>query len=114
MRISDWSSDVCSSDLTGTRGHDKQRGKQRQHHDAGHLHGKLADFFFKIHAALLPQALAEALQGFLDRAAVLIPLGDQPDRKSVGKGKGESVRVDLGGRGLNQKKINRYSRYKVN
>src|SRR3546814_19490597 len=35
MRISDWSSDVCSSDLPGKEGFCRQSGGQRQQYDRG-------------------------------------------------------------------------------
>src|SRR3546814_12223423 len=84
MRISDWSSDVCSSDLLWSRA------------------GPAGD------AARPPP-----LPPVAPRAAQLRSAGDDPrlgeqrrlvvegparDRKSVEKGKSVSVRVDLGGR----------------
>src|SRR3546814_3502703 len=35
MRISDWSSDVCSSDLPATCQHEAEPGGARQHHEIG-------------------------------------------------------------------------------
>src|SRR3546814_11608777 len=96
MRISDWSSDVCSSDLDGRavvatrgdRGLERHLPKQR---DAG------------VGGELLASALAEEAVGL----AVLA--GEAADRKSVVEGKSVSVRVDLGGRRLIKKKtINTY------
>src|SRR3546814_13613824 len=83
MRISDWSSDVCSSDLLDT-------AEQR---------------------LMLQFLVAEAHQRF-QRGLVAQPiitadlqhLGVDEDRKSVVSGKSVSVRVDLGGRRIIKKK----------
>src|SRR3546814_19293109 len=79
MRISDWSSDVCSSDL--------------------HRVGKQAGDGGLARARRTPEDdRGEAAGG--DHAA------DRPlrDRKSVVKGKSVTVRVDLGGRRIIKKK----------
>src|SRR3546814_14496354 len=86
MRISDWSSDVCSSDLPRlVLG--QPAGGQRRHDGA--LVGVIA----------------------IDRGAGEAGLGgdilDAADRKSVVWGKSVSVRVDLGGRWIIQKKLSR-------
>src|SRR3546814_10957272 len=78
MRISDWSSDVCSSDLPhahvgddhGGGAHPRRHGRAAQAHDPLRLGGGR-------------------------RTGVA-----RQDRKSVVKGKSVSVRVDLGGRGI--------------
>src|SRR3546814_15042850 len=74
MRISDWSSDVCSSDLPGP-------GPEKR--------------------ATSPAATGTVggLAGDEDGGA-----GEEPDRKSVVEGKSVSVRVDLGGRRIIKKK----------
>src|SRR3546814_2927069 len=84
MRISDWSSDVCSSDLTmvetdraGAHG-SRRRPAHARHHGAG------------IHATGQERSKRH--------------VGDQ-DRKSVVSGKSVSVRVDLGGRRIIKKKV---------
>src|SRR3546814_13958712 len=98
MRISDWSSDVCSSDLAA--GLRRRRGLQRRGGRAvraGHGYrpcgrgnaGGQGD------AALGPSA-----QPRRDRRDRL----DRGDRKSVVYGKSVSVRVDLGGRRIIKKK----------
>src|SRR3546814_15280113 len=88
MRISDWSSDVCSSDLEG--GRILQRG-----------HGR-ADRFGR-----RPDG-REFLLSRNEHAASGRASGDRgdhrQDRKSVVWGKSVSVRVDLGGRGIIKKK----------
>src|SRR3546814_14360932 len=92
MRISDWSSDVCSSDLHGRRPHRRCDGGQGRARDR-----------------------RAATQAIWWRGAGQV---SDLDRKSVVKGKSVSVRVDLGGRRiLKKKKIvptsdnSRHSRY---
>src|SRR3546814_9429298 len=78
MRISDWSSDVCSSDLRHRIGAAPvAQGEQVAEH--GDRHGHLQDQHAR-HVAF--QAKRP---------------GDPEDRKSVVSGKSVSVRVDLGG-----------------
>src|SRR3546814_3067389 len=77
MRISDWSSDVCSSDL---RYH---RGTVRRH----------------LQMARLGQG-----RPCLGHRHRLYGTGGHGDRKSVVSGKSVSVRVDLGGRRIIKKK----------
>src|SRR3546814_17096930 len=104
MRISDWSSDVCSSDLDYEKGYDdpvEQGGRE-----------------------VAPQPLTRASLGrdppctlFLHRSTprTLTPcqrpswaLSSSGDRKSVVSCKSGSVRVDLGGRrDIKNKNINR-------
>src|SRR3546814_18434994 len=82
MRISDWSSDVCSSDLRRARVRQTRRGAVRRQ--------------------------ARAAAGECRRLPVAGNRGSErgPDRKSVVSGKSVSVRVDLGGRRIiNQKTI---------
>src|SRR3546814_20261658 len=91
MRISDWSSDVCSSDLFLRiplgEGVDRLQaglvvdaGEVEVDHDVpGILAGR--------------EEVAEAGDGAEEQRAVKL------DRKSVVSGKSGSVRVDLGGRG---------------
>src|SRR3546814_20984692 len=112
MRISDWSSDVCSSDLGraifldiadhGTLGLIQPNG-------LGYVVGHSAD----LHTDQATGNLAVLLElldhthGFIDRdgqrntheAAAL-----RHDRKSDVKGKKVSIRVDLGGRRIIKKK----------
>src|SRR3546814_16847451 len=89
MRISDWSSDVCSSDLRVSLSladpalvEDDQADS-----DAG---------------TMLRIGAAENRD--LDARAGNFGDGDIADRKSVGSGKSGSVRVDLGGRRIITKK----------
>src|SRR3546814_8329015 len=72
MRISDWSSDVCSSDLPAAR----LAGHQQRPDRLG----------------------AGRTAGLAGQQAVDSAVAEPPDRKSVVSGKRVSVRVDLGGR----------------
>src|SRR3546814_16727150 len=96
MRISDWSSDVCSSDLWLTlcfRWAFEPAGVVTDHGENGRhflwLPAQRRDF-------AVPQAL-RSTRGEVrpDPRAVA---SDQGDRKSVVSGQSVSVRVDLGGR----------------
>src|SRR3546814_20292737 len=98
MRISDWSSDVCSSDLL-------QRAGDRE--DLLVEHG---DFLDRHSLALQP-----AQEGFgdchqVDAAAQQL----LQDRKSVVEGKSVSVRVDLGGRRIIKKKKKKKKKHSKN
>src|SRR3546814_17477557 len=96
MRISDWSSDVCSSDL------DQSAIGELVHVEAGQriqavlaligVEGIGADDFFTTVDAMLDEP---------ELGPVNLPPGRSlfaVDRKSVLSGKSVSVRVDLGGR----------------
>src|SRR3546814_14358445 len=85
MRISDWSSDVCSSDLYKTKAKNAQEA-----HEAI----RPTDLFRR------PQDVARALDDDHRRLYELI----WKDRKSVVSGKSVSVSVDLGGRRILKKK----------
>src|SRR3546814_16518276 len=98
MRISDWSSDVCSSDLASWRAlnlawwyNDHSEFFYR------HIHGDKDTFHLAWRRARTPYAMPpfpiESLEG---------------DRKSVVKGKSVSVRVDLGGRRSIKKKLDKH------
>src|SRR3546814_16231844 len=110
MRISDWSSDVCSSDLKNL---------------------KVADFAseetmcFSATVVFDGTPIAEArndghggstsLRALNGKAALLAqaePFAN--DRKSVEEGKSVSVRVTLGGRGMIKKKIIQSHRDRAN
>src|SRR3546814_13915760 len=76
MRISDWSSDVCSSDLVaGMTGIDQHDTNVLQRHNNSLLESEQKAYRKRLPIRHLP-----------------------PDRKSVVSGKSVSVRVDLGGR----------------
>src|SRR3546814_16902266 len=107
MRISDWSSDVCSSDLGALR--PEQQDVARPELEIGErrrARGRQQD-------DTLPADLRPYAKG--------VPLGVPPDvgahriihareRKSVVKGKSVSVRVDLGGLRILKKKNTRNPR----
>src|SRR3546814_12170740 len=102
MRISDWSSDVCSSDLRNSFSYEDLL-------ECGH--GRL---FGPGNAQLpLPPMLMfdritriDGDGGANGKGSVVAELDIRPDldRKSVVSGKSVSVRVDLGGRRINKKK----------
>src|SRR3546814_12755555 len=102
MRISDWSSDVCSSDLP----HDRGRVPHRQ---AGfHPQGKGEAVAAEEQRLEPPPALpafAEPLPR-LGRHLLQRPEGKGGDRQSVVQGKSVSVRIDLGGRRIYKTKTN--------
>src|SRR3546814_14102807 len=94
MRISDWSSDVCSSDLRGVRADDR--------HDLGVDVLRIAEIDVAPCAASAP-AVCTGNGRFQGRYR--LPRPDVvEDRKSVVWGKRVSVRVDLGGRRTIKKK----------
>src|SRR3546814_15748452 len=130
MRISDWSSDVCSSDLTSRvaepcrlsppalaasrprtlRGDGAAAGTLRLPHRAclpaarGAAGGRarLSRYRQRRQLSLDQPRLRAGLRGPARRAAR--SGGDGRDRKSVVKGKSVSVRLDLGGRRTLKKK----------
>src|SRR3546814_15955901 len=103
MRISDWSSDVCSSDLDGDvhpelgdaeRGVvvDVQAERRRQ------VQRREEPGVLRVRGV---EGLEQLPAGVSAVVEVVVARGD---RKSVGEGKSVSVRVDLGGRRLLKKK----------
>src|SRR3546814_20774206 len=106
MRISDWSSDVCSSDLhrTGPAQDIALNGTkvgQVWGEDALHLAGILNAFF---ELGLENRALAaESLDKYRE-LSMLYNVSEKLDRKRVVEGKSVSVRRDLGGRRSMKKK----------
>src|SRR3546814_15913708 len=108
MRISDWSSDVCSSDL-GVR---VRAGLV----EAGHEHAAAV----VAHRLTPPAPHAEVAAAGAEQGARVVARpgqlvldqcpavgGEGEDRKSVVEGKSVSVRVDLGGRRIIPKKTNK-------
>src|SRR3546814_15023960 len=114
MRISDWSSDVCSSDLpssyedftssfsAGTRRAD--RAKQRKLEGLGRVEFRIAetgdearrmtaDILDRKAAQLRAQGISSIFEDAGYCAAYISQIG-----RSGGSGKSVSVRVDLGGR----------------
>src|SRR3546814_17616036 len=107
MRISDWSSDVCSSDLSAARSLEGVR----------YMNKKIP--LLTLGAALIAvpvlaapgggdrnatQTRAEVQSKAAEMFARLDANKDGKDRQSVVKGKSVAVRVDDGGRRINKKK----------
>src|SRR3546814_12208297 len=96
MRISDWSSDVCSSDLRLLRHLAELRARrgQPQAMRAAVEQRRADPAFERAHAA------AEGGPGH-------VPPLRGTERESVGEGKSVAVRVDIGGRRIIKKKTNK-------
>src|SRR3546814_13344513 len=93
MRISHWSSDVCSSDLLLHRFFDGiLDAEDALHHAVRRLH--------RVDLVLGPVDFPEPVVQGLFRRHQTIGAARAEDRTSVGTGKSGSVRVDLGGRRL--------------
>src|SRR3546814_15897705 len=109
MRISDWSSDVCSSDLFDAKAAEKQAGVLRlinYYRMRGHQAARLDPLGLApidnipdldpAHHGLGPEDLETVFNTGT--------LASGKDRKSVVSGKSVSGRVDLGGRRIIKKK----------
>src|SRR3546814_15399198 len=96
MRISDWSSDVCSSDLVARRPGGKAPFEQGARGGIAHRRRRRSG---QHHHQPAPLALGGADEVVTRLAGI--------DRKSVVEGKSVSVRVDLGGRRIIKKKNNK-------
>src|SRR3546814_13602343 len=100
MRISDWSSDVCSSDLGAT---DAAAAALSAAGILARVKGKI--LWCLTQSDLFAPALA--LAGLDPDRVIYVEARDETsllrDRKSVVSGKGVSVRVDLGGRRIIKK-----------
>src|SRR3546814_17031339 len=108
MRISDWSSDVCSSDLQGGPRRHEVDDAPAQAEAGGQLHRAVEFDAFRLHAARGEMVAGDVriLRGDADVApAARIVAGDQ-ERKSAVSGKRVSVGVDHGGRRNNKQKKN--------
>src|SRR3546814_17906809 len=99
MRISDWSSDVCSSDLRDGRLHPAESAANTS---AGALCRSPAYrcAASKIVAPLLPSGCAHLSKRCRCRPLGCVSAEASGVRKSVVSGKRVSVRVDLGGRSI--------------
>src|SRR3546814_20433005 len=107
MRISDWSSDMCSSDLVRILP-DRMLGRARPAPivgRAGWLVGRACAAHDKDGKRGLPRRRAQVRDQREIAAFVLRLIGNR-DRKSVVMGKRVGVRVDIGGRRSVKKKIN--------
>src|SRR3546814_13928261 len=122
MRISDWSSDVCSSDLAD-RAHLGEHPCGIDEHPAGAENERFDDEgggfairflggaggFERVERGLFHAFVREGdgvdvEQQGLPGTVVDDALADRQDRKRVVWGKSVSVRVDIGGRGSSKKK----------
>src|SRR3546814_20925980 len=90
MRISDWSSDVCSSDLVRAPVC-ASKPLQTPIGAVSIDDGSSPGFSFPVDHRPRPHSGARTPSPVVQASA-------RTDRKSVGEGKGVSVRVDLGGR----------------
>src|SRR3546814_18025672 len=117
MRISDWSSDVCSSDLMA------RLPERCGDHFCGEQQGRRACPFGEIEIAepnRRPPRIFNRIAGIMRDFLIDEPPQQgglarrgarQQDRKSVVKGKSVSVRVDVGARRiLKKKRIQKYQR----
>src|SRR3546814_13032589 len=114
MRISDWSSDVCSSDLRSLP--PPRPAAPKAPLAASEHYGPAPLGFGANQDRLRETAPGISEQRILSHSSLRSPISlyqsskcfwrplceIQSDRKSVGEGKGVSVRVDLGGRRLRQ------------
>src|SRR3546814_11833107 len=120
MRISDWSSDVCSSDLDHPDAFDAALGRRG-------LEPRAADLIAldERHRAVITEVQAgQARRNEASKAigaakaqkdeATAQALMAEVDRKSVVEGKSVSVRVDLGGRRIIKKKTHHNKNRKIN
>src|SRR3546814_12960109 len=107
MRISDWSSDVCSSDLGGRSAGSFGRSWVLLCCEPGLVDGPVLGF------AGLAIGLEEGARDGLGivQGRVESHIGRARDRKSVGEGKSVSVRVDLVGRRIIKKNNTRCTTY---
>src|SRR3546814_12388851 len=106
MRISDWSSDVCSSDLFHHPYH---------HHVARLLERMASPFILSVHS-FTPRLASDPGQKRPWDIGVLYNRDDRAariDRKSDASGQSVSVRVDLGVSRINKKKQTEH-RKKIN
>src|SRR3546814_17648989 len=103
MRISDWSSDVCSSDLRRAGGNGGGGG-DCAFRVGGRLAGRGGGAQMGRAAQLLPRPRA-GLWLRSGGAGIFLVRRAGRDRKRVVSGKSVSVRVDLGGRRIIKKKI---------
>src|SRR3546814_19077134 len=107
MRISDWSSDVCSSDLLAAaepvgQGRTARDELERHRVDAVAQAGRR-----RAVGEDMALVAATARAGRLDADHAVGPVFDAGDRKSVVSGKRVSVRVDLGCRRIIKKTQNK-------
>src|SRR3546814_11598413 len=108
MRISDWSSDVCSSDLLATL--ENRVGLEHplianSKHNIAELEQRMGRLEQAIGHYREAASLKEKVLG-ATHPSLALTLGHLRDRKRVVSGKSVSVRVELGGRRIIKKKTN--------
>src|SRR3546814_19787693 len=105
MRISDWSSDVCSSDLTAHAQYERKVAAHGQG-DGSERHSRPSEAAGRRHPALRRARVRPHLGQGDRRGGGRHQGGATPilDRKSVVKGKSVSVRVGFGGSRIIQNK----------
>src|SRR3546814_9316150 len=96
MRISDWSSDVCSSDLPSPTTHTDSGGREPTA-ERGNSRSECAT------VSVWRDVWRTASRSDRSGGSFCIAL-EEVDRKSVVEGKSVSVHVDLGGRSIIKKK----------
>src|SRR3546814_13185680 len=108
MRISDWSSDVCSSDLHPLADLGYAAMTYHLPGDADPLMGvageDLAGTGMPDESEFVAEYCREAGRDMPGDLPILVVFSMFRDRKSVVEGKSVSIRVDLGGRRINKKK----------
>src|SRR3546814_13518745 len=106
MRISDWSSDVCSSDLVGAKNMAEPRKVTLGAMQGGNwvIQEGLRPGDRVIVSGLQKVQLGQPVRIAKPRSPGSAAKPQPADRKSVVSGKGVSVRVDLGGRRIIKKK----------
>src|SRR3546814_20409022 len=105
MRISDWSSDVCASDLTMSKTMCQfVAGQLKYADDLTYFLAPYINSYKRFQAGIF--APTKAIWSLDNRTAGfrLCGEGSKADRKSVVSGKSVSVRLDLGGRRSLKKK----------
>src|SRR3546814_19448464 len=99
MRISDWSSDVCSSDLRGPKARKVHRGRKAIPDRRATRVRRVPRDRRATPARKVPRVRRATPGRKAPKARRAIPARQAPkDRQSVVKGTSVSVRVDLGGR----------------
>src|SRR3546814_12754184 len=109
MRISDWSSDVCSSDLNVDRMRmavmlDDGRSVAFDFKDYAHIDHGYAATIHKAQGMTVDRVQVLATPG-MDRHGASVAMSRHRDRKSVVAGTDVSVRVDLERRRTTERKI---------
>src|SRR3546814_11908974 len=106
MRISDWSSDVCSSDLalSGIAAEGLEHGSGIASRTLASLEHKWADDRDRLTRKHIPVIDEAGMVGTRQLERGVSEAERQGERKSGGEGKSVSGRLDAGGRGHTNKK----------